>query len=90
MGSKLLELEPLPSNWVNQLPKQHWYLQLLFGTKSFSKGLANEKEKIISLIFQRFSVISQILSSMFDNNVYSIIDSKVFGVTFGVNFLLPL
>jgi hypothetical protein len=37
-----------------------------------------------------FFVISQILSSMFDNNVYSIIDSKVFTVTFGVNFLLPL
>ncbi len=40
--------------------------------------------------FNGFFVISQILSSMFDNNVYSIIDSKVFGVTFGVNFLLPL
>jgi hypothetical protein len=53
MGSKFLELEPLPSNWVNQLPTQHWYLQLLFGTKSFSKGLANEKEKIL-WIFAKF------------------------------------
>jgi hypothetical protein len=53
MGSKFLELKPLPSNWVNQLPTQHWYLQLLFGTKSFSKGLANEKEKIL-WIFAKF------------------------------------
>jgi hypothetical protein len=27
---------------------------------------------------------------MFEINVYSIIDSKVFGVTFGVDFLLPI
>jgi hypothetical protein len=27
---------------------------------------------------------------MFDINVHSIIDCKVFGVTFGVNFLLPI
>jgi hypothetical protein len=37
-----------------------------------------------------FIVISHILSSMFEINVYSIIDSKVFGVTIGVNFLLPI
>jgi len=35
-------------------------------------------------------VISQILSSMLEFSVYSIIDSKVFGVTFGVNFLFPI
>jgi hypothetical protein len=27
---------------------------------------------------------------MFEINVYSIIDSKVFGVTFGFNFLFPI
>jgi hypothetical protein len=27
---------------------------------------------------------------MFEINVYSIIDSKVFGVTFGVNFLFSI
>jgi hypothetical protein len=27
---------------------------------------------------------------MFEIDVFSIIDSKVFGVTFGVNFLLPI
>ncbi len=38
----------------------------------------------------KFFVILQILSSMFEIDVFSIIDSKVFGVTFGVNFLLPI
>jgi len=37
-----------------------------------------------------FIVISHILSSMLEINVYSIRNSKVFGVTFGVNFLLPI
>jgi hypothetical protein len=37
--------------------------------------------------FNDFFVTLQILSNMFEINVYSIIDSKVFGVTFGVNFL---
>jgi len=37
-----------------------------------------------------FIVISHILFSMLEINVYSIINSKVFGVTFGVNFLLPI
>jgi hypothetical protein len=37
-----------------------------------------------------FFVISHIISSMLEINVYSIIDSKVFGVTIGVNFLLAL
>jgi len=37
-----------------------------------------------------FIVISHILFSMFEINVYSIIDSKVFGVTIGVNFFLPI
>ncbi len=37
-----------------------------------------------------FFVISHILSSMVEINVYSIIDSKMFSVTFGVDFLLPI
>ncbi len=37
-----------------------------------------------------FIVISHILSNMFEINVYLIIDSKVFGVTIGVNFFLPI
>jgi hypothetical protein len=37
-----------------------------------------------------FFVISWTLPSMFDINVYSIINSKMFGVTFGVNFLLSI
>jgi hypothetical protein len=36
-----------------------------------------------------FFVILQILFNMLEINVYSIIDSKVFSVTFGVNSLLP-
>ncbi len=39
---------------------------------------------------QGFIIISHILSSMFEINVYSIIDSKVFGVKIGVNFLLAI
>jgi len=35
-----------------------------------------------------FFVISHILFNMLEINVYLIIDSKVFGVTFGVNFFL--
>jgi hypothetical protein len=35
-------------------------------------------------------VISHILSSMLEINVYSIIDLKVFGVRIGVNFLLTI
>jgi cytosine/uracil/thiamine/allantoin permease len=42
---------------------------------------------IISWVFQHFFVISQILSSMLDINVYSIIVSKIFGVIVGDNFL---
>ncbi len=37
-----------------------------------------------------FFGISQILSSMFDINVYSIIVSKVFGATVGDNFLFAI
>jgi hypothetical protein len=37
-----------------------------------------------------FFTISQILSNMLEINVYSIINSKMFGVTFGVNFLLSI
>ncbi len=39
---------------------------------------------------QGFVVISHILSSMLEINVYSIIDSKVFGVKIGVNFPLAI
>jgi hypothetical protein len=35
-----------------------------------------------------FFIISHIPSNMLEINVYSIIDSKMFGVTFGVNFFL--
>ncbi len=35
-------------------------------------------------------VISHILSSMLEINVYSIMDSKVFGVIIGFNFLLTI
>ncbi len=41
---------------------------------------------LISLCSNDFFVISQILSNIFEINVYLIIDSKVFGV----NFLLPI
>jgi hypothetical protein len=37
-----------------------------------------------------FFVISHILFGMLEINVYSIIDSKVFSVTFGVDFLLHI
>ncbi len=37
-----------------------------------------------------FFVISQIIFNMFDINVYSIIDSRVFSVTFGVDFPFPI
>ncbi len=37
-----------------------------------------------------FFVISQIFSSMVEINVYSIIDSKVFGVAVGDNFLFAI
>jgi hypothetical protein len=37
-----------------------------------------------------FFVILQILSSMFEINVYSLIDSKVFGVIVGDNFLFAI
>ncbi len=37
-----------------------------------------------------FFVISHIISNMLEIDVYSIIDSKVFNVTIGVNFFLPL
>jgi hypothetical protein len=37
-----------------------------------------------------FFIISHILSSMLETNVYSIIDSKVFGVTIGVGFLYAI
>jgi hypothetical protein len=36
--------------------------------------------------FQSFVVISHILSSMFEINIYSIIDSMVFGVKIGAQF----
>ncbi len=39
---------------------------------------------------QGFVVISHILSSILEINVYSIIDSKVFGVKIGVNFPLAI
>ncbi len=39
---------------------------------------------------QGFIIISHILSRIFEINVYSIIDSKVFGVKIGVNFLLAI
>jgi hypothetical protein len=39
---------------------------------------------------QGFSIISHILSGMFEINVYSIIDSMVFGVKIGVNFPLAI
>ncbi len=35
-----------------------------------------------------YFVMSHILSNMLEINVF--IDSKVFGVTFGVNFVLPI
>jgi hypothetical protein len=37
-----------------------------------------------------FFVISQILFNMLEINIYSIIDSKVFGVKIGVNFLFAI
>jgi hypothetical protein len=37
-----------------------------------------------------YFVISHILSNMLEINVYLIIDSKVFCVTFGVNFLFSI
>ncbi len=37
-----------------------------------------------------FLVVSHILFGMFEINIYSIIDSKVFGVTNHVNFLLAI
>ncbi len=40
--------------------------------------------------FQGFVVISHILSSMLEINVYLIIDSKVFRVKISVNFLLGI
>ncbi len=40
-----------------------------------------------NLFFLLFHIF---LSNMLEINVYSIIDSKVFSVTFGVNFLLPI
>jgi hypothetical protein len=45
---------------------------------------------IISWIFQRFFVILQILSNMFESNVYSIIHSNVFSVTIGEIFLFAI
>ncbi len=39
---------------------------------------------------QSFVVISQILSSRLEINVYLIIDSNVFGVKIGANFLLSI
>ncbi len=39
---------------------------------------------------QGFVVISHILSNILEINVYSIIDSKVFGVKIGVNFPLAI
>jgi hypothetical protein len=39
---------------------------------------------------QGFVIISHILSSMLEINVYPIIDSKVFGVKIGVNFLIAI
>ncbi len=40
--------------------------------------------------FQGFVVISCILYNMLEINVYSIIDSKVFGVKISVNFLFAI
>jgi hypothetical protein len=37
-----------------------------------------------------FFIISHILLNMFETNIYSIIDSKVFGVTIGVNFCFAI
>jgi hypothetical protein len=45
---------------------------------------------IISWTFQRFFVISQILSSMLVINMYPIIDYKVFGLTIGDSFLFSI
>jgi len=39
---------------------------------------------------QGFVVISHILFNMLEINVYSIIDSKMFDVTIGVNLLLAI
>jgi hypothetical protein len=39
---------------------------------------------------QGFVVISHILFSMLENNIYSITDSKVFDVRIGVNLLLAI
>jgi hypothetical protein len=39
---------------------------------------------------QGFVITSHILSSMFEINVYSIIESKMFSVKIGVNFLLTI
>jgi len=40
--------------------------------------------------FQGFVVISHIVSNILEIKIYSIIDSKVFGVKTGVNFLLAI
>jgi len=46
---------------------------------------------VLSLRYSNnFFVIMQILSNMLEINMYSIIDSKVFGVTIGNNFLFAI
>jgi hypothetical protein len=50
-----------------------------------------ETNQVLSLGYsQGFVVISHILFSMLENNIYSITDSKVFDVRIGVNLLLAI
>jgi hypothetical protein len=53
----------------------------------------NEQKSSLVLSFgysNGFFIILQILSNMLEINVYSIIDSKVFGVIVGDNFLFAI
>ncbi len=57
--------------------------------------ISNKCQKGFSLVSflgysNSFFIISQILFSIFEINLYLIIDSKMFGVTFGVNFYFPI
>jgi hypothetical protein len=56
-----------------------------------SNNYLSESSRVGSLGYSKGGfIISHILSNMFKIKVYSIIISKVFGLTIGVKFFLPL
>jgi hypothetical protein len=68
----------------------NYSLPLCSPCSDFDQMLKGVEPGIIFWIFQWFFIILQVLSSMLESNMYSIIHSNVFSVTFGENFLFAI